>query len=100
MLRSLPRTLVARYAPPQVETAPAPHLAAGQDLRGASPGPGLLFAFGGRNQYAPGMGCDLYAHEPVFRATVEECEPPQHQSAGRPSIISHFAGPPEAGFLC
>ena len=35
--------------------------------------PFLVFVFGGRTQYWPGMGKELYEAEPVFRQGIQEC---------------------------
>jgi acyl transferase domain-containing protein len=54
--------------------------------------PRHLFVFGGRTPYWPGFGRDLYAQEPVFRATVQECEK-QLLLLGGESLLAHFEGP-------
>ena len=99
MLRTLPRTLVARYAPPLVKKLLRRTWWQLQRLARGGPRPRLLFAFGGRTEYAPGTGRELYAHEPVFRATVQECERISTQVLGGPSIISNFTGPAEPDFF-
>lgn len=99
MIRSLPRALVARYAPAILKKLLRHTWRRVQGLRARSPSPGLLFAFGGRTQYAPGTGRELYAHEPVFRATIQECERVSTQVLGGPSIISNFTGPAEPFFF-
>ena len=99
MLRTLPRTLVARYAPQLVKKLLRRTWWQLQRLARGGPRPRLLFAFGGRTEYAPGTGRELYAHEPVFRATVQECERISTQVLGGPSIISNFTGPAESDFF-
>jgi len=99
MLSTLPRTLVARYAPPLVKKLLRRTWWQLQRLARGGPRPHLLFAFGGRTEYAPGMGRELYAHEPVFRATVQECERISTQVLGGPSIISNFTEQPEPDFF-
>ncbi|MCB2410412.1 cytochrome P450 [Hymenobacter lucidus] len=98
MLRfqALPRALVARYAPPIVKQLMRRTWHRLRQLGRKSPAQRLLFTFNGRHPYAPGTGRDLYAHEPAFRTTVQECERVLTQVLGGPSIISNFTGPPAA----
>lgn len=99
MPRSLPRSLVARYAPPVLKKLLRHTWRRVQGLRTRGPAPRLLFAFAGRTEYAPGTGRELYAHEPVFRATIQECERISTQVLGGPSIIDNFTGLPEPDFF-
>ncbi|MDO7852001.1 cytochrome P450 [Hymenobacter convexus] len=99
MLRSLPRALVARYAPPVFKKLLRRTWRRVQGLRARGPAPRLVFAFAGRTEYAPGTGRELYAHEPVFRATIQECERISTQVLGGPSIIGNFTGLPEPDFF-
>ena len=99
MFRTLPRALVARHAPPLLKQLLHRTWGRVQRLRGRGSAPRLLFAFGGRTQYAPGTGRDLYAHEPAFRATVQECERITTQLLSGPSIINNFTEPPEPDFF-
>jgi len=97
MLRALPRALVARYAPPLLK-----HLLRATWHRARHllnpPQMGPLHVFGGRAEYAPGTGRELYAREPAFRAAVQECERITMQLGG-PSLLANFTAPPEPGFL-
>jgi cytochrome P450 len=99
MLKQLPRALVARYAPPFLKQALRRAWRRVQRLRGRGLAPRLLFAFGGRTEYAPGTGRDLYLHEPAFRATIQECERITQQVLGGPSVIGNFTGPPAPDFF-
>jgi len=47
--------------------------------------------------YWPGMGRELYAQEPVFRATVQECERLLQQLGG-PSLLANFEQAPDPLF--
>ena len=58
-------TAEAQVALRQPEQLAANHLAR---VPGA-----VVFLFPGQGAQRPGMGCELYAHEPVFRAVVDEC---------------------------
>ena len=49
----------------------------------------LLFVFGGRTHYWPGMGRDLYATQPVFRETIVECDVIFQELSGI-SILPNF----------
>lgn len=60
--------------------------------------PRHLFVFGGRTPYWPSFGRDLYAQEPVFRATVQECERVLLTLGGK-SLLAHFEAPLEPLFL-
>jgi acyl transferase domain-containing protein len=60
--------------------------------------PRHLFVFGGRAPYWPGFGRDLYAQEPVFRATVQECERVLLGLGGQ-SLLANFEGPLDSLFL-
>lgn len=60
--------------------------------------PRHLFVFGGRIAYWPGFGQDLYAQEPVFRATVQECERVLLALGGK-SLLAHFEGSSDPQFL-
>jgi cytochrome P450 len=98
MISQLLRALVARYAPTALKQLMRRTWRQVQRLRGRGPAPRLLFAFGGRTQYAPGTGRELYAHEPAFRATIQECEHLMRQVLGGPSIIENFTGQPAPDF--
>jgi hypothetical protein len=54
--------------------------------------PRHLFVFGGRAPYWPCFGRDLYAQEPVFRATVQECERVLLGLGGE-SLLANFEDP-------
>ncbi|MBH8560008.1 cytochrome P450 [Hymenobacter negativus] len=89
------RPLLVRYAP-----APLKRLARrGQRqfhyLRHGRPVPSCLFAFGGRTATWPELGHELYARDPVFRATVDACELFTTQELHGPSLLAQFTG--EAG---
>ena len=99
MLRQLPRTLVARYAPPLLKRALRGTWRQIRQLRGRQGPPRLLFVFGGRSDYWPGAGQELYARELVFRQTVEECERLLTQVLGGPSIRAAFTGPSTPAFV-
>jgi acyl transferase domain-containing protein len=60
--------------------------------------PRHLFVFGGRMPYWPGFGCALYAQEPVFRATVQECERVLVSLGGK-SLLAYFEGSCDPAFL-
>ena len=49
----------------------------------------LLFVFGGRTQFWPGMGRELYEQEPVFRNTINVCNDHFERLAGI-SILPNF----------
>ncbi|OON67172.1 cytochrome P450 [Hymenobacter sp. CRA2] len=95
MLRSLPRALVARYAPSVLK-----RLARGawRRLRRPAP-PRHLLVFGGRTEYWPGAGRTLFAREPVFRAAILECERITTQVLGGPSLLRQFEGEQDPGFF-
>ncbi|WP_400191910.1 cytochrome P450 [Hymenobacter sp. B81] len=99
MISQLPRTLVARYASTALKRLLRRTWRRVQRLRGRAAAPRLLFAFGGRTQYAPGTGRELYAHEAAFRATIDACERITQQELGGPSILGHFTGPPDPDFF-
>lgn len=58
----------------------------------------LLFLFGGRTQHWPGMGSELYRHEPVFRDSINQCDEIFYQLTGT-SILPNFEGPPDEKFF-
>ena len=60
--------------------------------------PGILFTFAGRTEYWPGAGRELYAHEPVFRAAIQECERITVQTLGGPSLRRLFEGEQQPDF--
>lgn len=60
--------------------------------------PRHLFVFGGRTPYWHSFGRDLYTREPVFRATVQECDRVL-QSLGSESLLAHFEGSADPHFL-
>ncbi len=51
----------------------------------------LVFVFGGRTQYWPGMGSELYAKEPVFRACIQQCDAIIQELSGL-SVLPNFEG--------
>lgn len=53
----------------------------------------LLFVFGGRTQFWPGMGSELYATEPVFRASIQQCDELLREWKNI-SILPNFEGKP------
>ena len=53
-----------------LEQGDARRLARGEVTSGAPP---LAFMFAGGGAQYPGMGAELYQHEPVYRAAIEEC---------------------------
>lgn len=57
--------------------------------------PRHLFVFGGRTPYWPSFGRALYAQEPVFRATVQECERVL-LALGSDSLLAHFESPADS----
>jgi acyl transferase domain-containing protein len=93
MRLALPSKLTAAL-PPAVKQA---LLGARQQLWRLWP-PRHLFVFGGRAPYWPGFGRDLYAQEPVFRATVQECERVLLGLGGQ-SLLANFEGPLDSLFL-
>jgi|GEM_PF-35090 len=95
MLSSLPRALVARYAPPLLKRLAR---SVWRRLRRPAP-PRHLFVFGGRTEYWPGAGRALFAREPAFRAAIQECERITTQELGGPSIIQQFEGEADPAFF-
>ncbi|MGB8192140.1 MAG: cytochrome P450 [Chitinophagaceae bacterium] len=58
----------------------------------------LLFVFGGRTHYWPGMGRELYENEPVFRQSIRQCDAYINELTGS-GILSNFEGPPDHNFF-
>ena len=65
----------------------------GQPCPGVSQGraeslqaPKLVFVFPGQGGQWPGMGCSLYASEPVFRAALDRCQQVAMEEAGLPLV--------------
>jgi cytochrome P450 len=58
----------------------------------------VVFVFGGRTQYWPGMGRDLYEKEPVFRKTVQQCDVLIREISGI-DILPNFEGPLDPAFF-
>ncbi|MDQ2772563.1 MAG: cytochrome P450 [Bacteroidota bacterium] len=91
------RAVLARYAPPFAKSLVR---RAWQRLRGLRrAAPRHLFVFGGRTEYWPGAGRELFAREPAFRAAILECERITTQVLSGPSLLRQFAGEPDPGFL-
>jgi cytochrome P450 len=94
MLRII-RPLLARYAPAALKRLARRGLLQLRQLRHGRPAPPCLFVFAGRTAIWPELGRELYARDPVFRATVEACELFTTQELKGPSLLAHFTG--EAG---
>jgi cytochrome P450 len=92
MLTTLPRALVARYAPAPLKRLLRHARQRVRRFRGRNTIPRKLFVFSGRTEYEPGIGRGLYAQEPAFRAAIQECERITTQELGGPSIIDNFTG--------
>ncbi|HYC29145.1 MAG TPA: cytochrome P450 [Chitinophagaceae bacterium] len=58
----------------------------------------LVFVFGGRTYYWPGMGRELYEKEPVFRNAIHTCEEVFSQFIQNASILPNFEGPLDKAF--
>jgi acyl transferase domain-containing protein len=93
MQLALPAKLTAALPPPVRRIL----LSARQQLWRFWP-PRHLFVFGGRTLYWPGFGREFYVREPVFRATVQECERVLLLLGGK-SLLSYFEGPTDPLFL-
>jgi acyl transferase domain-containing protein len=93
MRLSLPANLTAALPSPVKQAL----LEARKRLWGLWP-PRHLFVFGGRNLFWAGFGRDLYAQEPVFRTTVQECERVLLTIGGK-SLRANFEGPLDPLFL-
>ena len=91
------RTLLGRYAPATVKNIAR---RAWQQVgpRPAAPLPRHLFVFGGRANFWAGMGRELYAHEPVFRATVR-AGAEFIASQGGPTLLEQYEGEVAADYL-
>ncbi|MBO2007780.1 cytochrome P450 [Hymenobacter negativus] len=89
------RPLLARYAPASLKRLARRGQQQLRYLRHGRPAPPCLFVFGGRSATWPELGRELYARDPVFRATVDACELFTTQELQGPSLLAHFTG--EAG---
>lgn len=98
MLRTLPRALVARYASPRLKYLLRATWQRTQHLLNP-PKMGPLLVFGGRAEYAPGTGRELYAREPAFRQAVQECEHITTHVLGGPSLLANFTAAPAPDFF-
>lgn len=98
MLRALPRAVVARYAPPLLKHLMRATWRRAQLLLNP-PRTGPLHVFGGRAEYAPGTGRELYAREPAFRQAVDECERITTGLLGGPSLLANFTAAPAPDFF-
>ncbi|HEX6745678.1 MAG TPA: aminotransferase class III-fold pyridoxal phosphate-dependent enzyme [Longimicrobium sp.] len=65
------------------------------ETRGAAPGK-LAFVFSGLGCQWPGMGAELLATEPVFRATVDRCDRAMRPRLGW-SVLEELAAPGATG---
>ncbi|MGP8298079.1 SDR family NAD(P)-dependent oxidoreductase [Streptomyces inhibens] len=64
-------------------------LVAGKALRRTT---GPVFLFSGQGAHAARMGCELFAHEPVFRTVLERCDQWLAEKAGW-SLIAELQAP-------
>lgn len=92
---SILRPLLARYSPASLKRLARRGQQQLRQLRQGRPVPPCLFVFAGRTATWPELGRELYARDPVFRATVEACELFTTQELQGPSLLAHFTG--EAG---
>lgn len=61
--------------------------------------PQVVFLFTGQGSQYPGMACDLYATEPVFRQVIDECDEVLRPLTGRPLMTVLDPAPEDAALV-
>jgi cytochrome P450 len=94
-LRTLPFALARRHAPPFLKHRLRDVRTWAREFRKRQRISGPVFVCGGRMEFWPEHGQELYAREPAFRSAVQECD---HllRNAGEEPVLGYFAGSPGA----